>query len=237
MQCDNVLLARVHTVEHRTEVIKRVVITHHHQNVFRTYSHGFRRKIITRLDIELIEFCVGAGPLARDLLGNLKHGEDDHGKRQSGNCGDFFGEQVYSAEGDEGQSDQSKAERDLGCADPKIQRHLVFPLPWLRIAEDQHRQPLHREAPHHAERIRFAEDEHVAAAQDDREQLKHNDQVQDAIRCAELLVRLPEPLRQNAVFRDAVQDSVGSDDRGVNSARQHEHPYGDHENMKRKLEP
>ena len=61
---------------------------------------------------------------------------------------------------------------NLHVADLQIQRHAEFPLARLLVAQHQHRQTLHREAPHHAERVGLAQDKNVSAAQDDREELQ-----------------------------------------------------------------
>ena len=49
---------------------------------------------------------------------------------------------------------------------PDVERKFVFLVVTL-VAQHQHAQRFQEEAPHHAERVRFAEQVYVAAAQDD----------------------------------------------------------------------
>ena len=117
-------------------------------------------------------------------------------------------------------------------ADREIQRHAEFALARLLVAQHQHRQALHGEAPHHAERVGLAEDEDVSAAQDDGEQLQAHDQVEHAVGSPEAPMRLAEPVRQNAVLGDAVQHAVRAHDRGVHRSGQHQHADEHHEALK-----
>ena len=54
-------------------------------------------------------------------------------------------------------------------ADLDVERHLVFARLRSREAQHDHRQRLEDEAPDDAERVRLAEHEHVAAADEDRD--------------------------------------------------------------------
>ena len=54
----------------------------------------------------------------------------------------------------------------------KIQRHAVFAIARMRVADHEHRDALHGETPDHAERVQVGEKRHVAAAGDDREDLE-----------------------------------------------------------------
>ena len=67
-------------------------------------------------------------------------------------------------------------------------------------AQHQHAERFQEEAPDHAERVRFAEQIDIAAAHDDGGDLQDRDQVDDAVRGAEALVRLAEPVEQDAVL-------------------------------------
>ncbi len=52
--------------------------------------------------------------------------------------------------------------------------------------------------------------------------LQAHDQIQNAVGGAEAAVRLPEPVRQDAVLGDAVQHAVRADDGRVHGAGQHQ---------------
>ena len=80
----------------------------------------------------------------------------------------------------------TKPEGDLRLADVEIQRHLPFAPVRLLVAQHQHRERLHGEAPHHAEGVSFAQHVDIAAADDDGDQLQTDDQVDEARGGAEL---------------------------------------------------
>ena len=118
-------------------------------------------------------------------------------------------------------------------ADFQIEGYPELPLARLLESQHQHRQPLHGETPHHAECVSLAQQENVAAAQDDRENLQPHDQVQDAIGRAEAADadcrnqsgRIPS---SETRFKHPVR----ADDSGVHRSGQHQnthHHYEDSE--------
>ena len=54
---------------------------------------------------------------------------------------------------------RAHAERDFQVADFQVEGHLKFALARLLVAQDEHRQAVHREAPHHAEGVGLAQQE------------------------------------------------------------------------------
>ena len=117
-------------------------------------------------------------------------------------------------------------------ADREIQRHSEFAVLRMRVAQHQHRHAFQREAPDHAERVEVRQERHVAAADHDRHDLQRHHHVDDPVRRAELRVRLPEPVRQHAVFGNAVQHAVRSHNRRVHRARKNQRAHHHHENVK-----
>ncbi len=99
----------------------------------------------------------------------------------------------------------------------------------LLESEHEHRERLEREAPDDAERVRLAEQVHVAAADHDGRELQHHDQIDQPVGGSEPFVRLAEPLGQHAVFRYAVQHAVRSDDGRVHGARENQEADDDDE--------
>ena len=93
------------------------------------------------------------------------------------------------------------------------------------VAQHQHGERLHGEAPHHAEGVRFAQQRHVAARDDDGDQLQGDDDVDQPRSGAEPVMRMAEPIGQHAIFGDAIQHAVGADDRGVDGAGQQQHAH------------
>ena len=66
---------------------------------------------------------------------------------------------------------------------------------------------------------------------------KKHDHVDNAVRSAELAVRLAEPVGQHAIFGNAVQHAVGPDDRRVHRAGQNQRAHDDHEHVEHQPQP
>ena len=67
----------------------------------------------------------------------------------------------------------------------EVQRHLEFTLAGIGVAQDQNSQAVHRKTPDDAESIEVCEEGHIAVADDDGEDLQHDDDVDDAVAGAE----------------------------------------------------
>src|SRR5262249_27988677 len=90
--------------------------------------------------------------------------------------------------------------------------------------------------PHHAECIRLAQHEDVAATQEDREQLKSHYEIQNAVRCSVTAVWVTEPVREDSIFRNPVQDPVGPDNGSIHSPGQHQHTNNHYESPERQAQ-
>src|SRR5437762_11125444 len=90
MEYHDVLPTSVYPVEHRAQVIERVVVTNHNKNIPRTNAQGVRGEVLAWLQIELVEFGVSCAALARKPLGDAEKCKEDQCERHSGNRGDLF---------------------------------------------------------------------------------------------------------------------------------------------------
>ncbi len=113
---------------------------------------------------------------------------------------------------------------NLQPKDPEVQGHAVFAVARVGVAQHEHRQPLHGETPDHAKRVEIGQEGDLATADDDGQDLESCDDIDDAVGGAELAVRLPEPVRQDAIFGDAIEHAVRAHDRRVHGSRQDERP-------------
>ena len=104
------------------------------------------------------------------------------------------------------------------AGDSQVGRHLPSSFALVLDAQHQHGQAVESETPDHAEGIRFAQQIHVAVAHQDGEYLENHDQIDDAVGSAKARMRLAEPIGKNAIFRNAVKNPVGTDDRGIDRA-------------------
>ncbi len=118
---------------------------------------------------------------------------------------------------------------NLVAGDGDVRRNFPAAFALVLDAQHQHGQAVEGEAPDHAEGIGLAQQVDIAVADQNGEDLQKHDQVDDPVGGAEARMRLAEPVGENAVFRNAVEDSVGTDDRGIDRARQDQEAHDHHE--------
>ncbi len=114
------------------------------------------------------------------------------------------------------------------AADRDVGRNLPAPFAFVFDPQHQHGQAVEGETPDHSEGVRFAQQIDVAVAHQNGEELQEDDQVHDPVGGAEAGMRLAEPVGEDAVFGDAVEDAVGADDRGIDRAGENEEAH-DHD--------
>src|SRR5437016_5771810 len=222
MKHDYVLLVGIDAVENRAEVMQRVVIANHHQHIARPDAQPFRSEIVAGLQIELIEFRVFSCPIFGRLLGYGENREENDGECDARNGRNLLRQKIDEAQRDERQGDQSQTHGDFNVADFEIERYTKFSFAAMAVPKDEYGQSFRCEAPHDAERVRFAKDKDIAAAEQDRGNLEKDDQIENVVRGTELPVRMTEPLRQNPVLRNSVQHAVRSHNRRIHRPGQHE---------------
>ena len=118
------------------------------------------------------------------------------------------------------------------AGDLDVGRNLPAALAFVLDAQHQHGEAVEGEAPDHAECVGLAQQIHIAAADQDGEQLEHYNQIDDAIGGAESRMRLPEPVGENAIFRDAVEHAIGADDGRIDRARENQKTHHHHKRPK-----
>src|SRR6267154_6486100 len=154
-------------------------------------------------------------------LGNGEHDVQDYRKDAAGHGGYRLGKQVRYRDQEQRERNQSEAHRNLHAAEIKIERNLELALARSRITQDQHRQAIHREAPDHSEGIQVREESNIAAADQNGENLQAYDDVDNPVAGPKARMRLPEPFRQHAIFRNTIQNSIGTADCGVDRSGEH----------------
>ena len=107
MQDDHVLGVCVDSIEDRLQVVQRVVVSSGHQHTARSDAKRLRREIVARLEVELIELCVGAGVFSRRSLRDREDREENQRKRARHGC--HFLQQVDHAERKQDGGDDSQA--------------------------------------------------------------------------------------------------------------------------------
>src|SRR5215469_15381926 len=152
--------------------------------------------------MELVHLYVlcGAVSMMGDALRQRKNNEKKDGKGAAGNRSFGLCKEIDHRDTQKHQCDQPKANGNLHTKHVEIQRNPVFAVSGVRVAQDQYRDSLHREAPDHSERVEVRKKGHIAPAYDDRQDLQGCDDVYDPVRGAETPVWLAEPARKNAVL-------------------------------------
>ena len=124
---------------------------------------------------------------------------------------------------------------NFSFADKKIQGHLPLARFWPLIAKDQHRQGLHGETPDHPERISLAERNNVSFAEHDRNYLQTHHEINQAVGCSVFPMGLAKGIGQDAIFRDAVQNTVRTYNGGVYGSREDQGSHQHDECMEEQL--
>src|SRR3989442_4049598 len=128
MKRDNILFVRIDTVENGIQVVQRVVVADHHENISRPDAQSLGREIITGFEIELIELRVFGRALARRPFGYGKDGEEDKRETDARDRRNLLGYKVDETQRDERQGDQPETERDLQVPNLEIERHTKLAL-------------------------------------------------------------------------------------------------------------
>src|SRR6266700_5490795 len=227
MEYDNIAAPGLNAVKHISKMIEGIVIAYRNEDVARTRTHGFGCQFRFQLEIELVHLDAGCAAVSTPAFRNREDDVEENGKRCARHRGDRFGEQVYDGDQKQYPRDQPQSHGNLYATESEIQRHLKFALARTGVAENQHREAVHREAPDHPESVKVRKKRDVSATDDDGDDLQRHDDIDDAMARAEPFVRLPEPGAEHAVFRNAVQYAVGADDGRVHRACQDQSAHND----------
>src|SRR4029077_7629420 len=141
----------LHSIQHISQVVHVEVIADRNQYVAGSRANRFWSEFAFQFEIELIHFYVRHSCVATAALRNREDYVQQHQKPAARHGRNRFREQVDKSDQKQRQRNQSKAQRNLFPAYREIKRHLEFALARIRIAQNQHCQPVHRETPDHAE--------------------------------------------------------------------------------------
>ena len=174
------------------------------------------------------------------VMGNsFRDGEDgkeEDRENAAGDGGFGLGEKVDDGDAEKNEGDETEAERNLKAENAEIERDTIFAVARMGVAKNENSHALQSETPNDAEGIKIREEGDVAAADDDGEDLKSRDDVDDAVGRSVKTVRLTEPGTENTILRNAVQNAVGANDRGVDSASEDQSAHNDNKAMEDQAE-
>src|SRR5713101_6493161 len=180
---DDIAATGFDAIEHIAQVIEGVNAADGHEDVAGPRADGLGRQFAFHLKMKLFHLYL-SGAAAGMVFEFFRNREDDEEYDGEGNAGDgrvFLREEVYHSDAEQRQSDQSEAERDFDAKNRKVQRHAVLAIARMRVAQDEHRQALHCEAPDHSKSIEVREERHIAPADDDGDDLQQRDNVDDPV--------------------------------------------------------
>src|SRR5579864_1258168 len=132
--------------------------------------------------------------------------------------------------------DGRQPNRDFKFPNLDVGRHAPSAFAFVLEAKHQHGQAVKREAPNDAKSVSLTQHVNIAAAEDNREQLQADDQIDNAVAGAELLMGTTEPVGKHAVFRNPVQHAIGADDRGVDGPGKNQETDHNYKNAKYQLQ-
>src|SRR5258708_31692579 len=167
MQHNNVAPPRFQAIEHVSQVIQVEVVADRHQDVAGTRAHRLRAQLAFQFQVEMIHFYVGNAAILAAPLGNREDDVQHDRESPTGHGGHGLGEQVGDRDQEQRDGDKSEPDRNLYAANSEIERHLEFALAWIRVAQHQYGQAVHRKTPDHAEGVKVRQEGNVAAADHD----------------------------------------------------------------------
>src|SRR5512142_1079734 len=186
--------------KHPFEVIQGVVIAHRHQDVTGLDPN---RLIVHRVAMEQLEVFLHRRLRMCELphVNALGNGEDDQEHRREYQARDRrngLRHQVRDCGAEEHEEYRAEPYGKLDAPDRQVGWHFPAAYSLKFEAQHQHRETVESEAPDNTECVRFAQSVNIAAAADDCKDLQGYDEIDNAITGAVLLVRLPEPVGQDA---------------------------------------
>src|ERR1039458_5093469 len=171
----DIVTPQVGLFEDGEQVRHAAVIADGDEDAAGTSVDGFGGDFGLHVEVEFLEPAfLGVDTAFVDPFGDGENNEHEDGETDAVDGGDAFGEQIRNGDQKENEGGGGEADRDFQGGDAEIAGHLVFLVVPL-VAQHQHAERFHEEAPHHAEGIRFAEQVDIAAAQEDGKQLQADD--------------------------------------------------------------
>src|ERR1039457_3989846 len=219
-------LAGVGLEQDAVQVLQAVGIAHGDQDVAGTHVDGLLGNFRGRFQAEFFGFLSLVLMAAAVVdFGALEDDEEGDGESDSRDGGHLLGEHVDDGEREQREGNEDQPNRQFELADHEIQRRLPEAIFGGFVAQDKNREGLHGEAPHHTEGVGFAQHDYVAAGEQDGEQLEADDGIDEARGGAEAVMRVAEPIGQDAILGDAVEHPVGADNGGIDRAREQQHAH------------
>ena len=114
----------------------------------------------------------------------------------------------------------------------EVERNPKFTGPWSFETKYQHSQAFEHKTPEDAEGIGLTQYIHISATKKNRKQLENRYHIDDPVSCAKPRMWMTEPVGQNAIFRDPIQDPIGSNHGRIHSTGQDQDSDEDNKEMK-----
>src|SRR5258706_9189336 len=115
-----VAAAGLDAVENVSKMIQIEMIADRHKNIPGPRADGLRTQFAFKLKVELVHLHMSAAAISGAALGNRKHDVQNHGKKAAGDCCYWLSEEVRDRDGEQGQRDQAKPDRNLHAANIEI---------------------------------------------------------------------------------------------------------------------
>src|SRR4029079_17062066 len=109
--------------ENGIQVMERVVIPNHHEDISGPHSQLLGCEIVTRIQIELVEFRMFSSSLSRCPFRYGEDREKDDGEGHARCRRDLFRQKVDHAQCNQSQRDQAKPNGDFYILDLEVKWH------------------------------------------------------------------------------------------------------------------
>jgi hypothetical protein len=207
-----------------------------HEDVAGLDTNVCLRQIRGLREVELVklEMHVLAALFLHSFLGKQKTDKKESGERNTSHRRSRLCKEIHNRDKKQDQGDQSDADGHVTTGDLEIERNAEFPPLRLLIAQHENGNSVQHKTPNHAKSVEVGEKRDIAAAHNDHCDLKANDHVDNSVGGSEAGMRLTEPVRQNAILGNSVENAIGTYDCGVDRAGKNQGAHDDHEDVEGK---
>src|SRR5436190_6851045 len=236
---DHILLGGLGSAQHLAQVVKILRIADRDHNVSGPHAQRFVLRLFVPVNPKLVQALRLARALPRNPPLRIgKNGKEHDTERYAANRGLILSEKIDDRSNEQHGTDQNHAERQLTAMTQwNVQRHFPFAFFRFGIAEYQDGERHQGKAPDDTECVQSGESEYVAAGKNDREQLHSYHKVDDAVTGPESRMWLLKSIGEHAIFGNAVQNAICTDNGSVLCAGENQHPNQNHKGMKDQLGP
>src|SRR5581483_9797887 len=193
---DYIILSCVGTLQHPPQLQQGVVVANRDQCAIWAHADSFTLDALFMEQLEvLLHLLFGVLELlCIRVFGDGEDYEERGGEDHSADGRYLLGREIHQRGGEQHHEYRKQSKGDFFPKNPQVRGNLPATFAFVLETQHQHGEAVEGEAPYHAKRMSPTENVHIAAAEQDGDDLQANDQVHDAVARAVLALRFTEPV-------------------------------------------